>query len=69
MSACRNLVSFYDAYTNPDKGTVSIVLEYMDAGSLENVLDAGNPCSEAILANIAHSTLKVTSRTFQNGLS
>ena len=33
--ACKELVAFYDAYTNPEKGTVSIVLEYMDGGSLE----------------------------------
>ncbi|CAK4716622.1 unnamed protein product [Aphanomyces euteiches] len=34
-AACQDLVMFYDAYTNPEIGSVSIVLEYMDGGSLE----------------------------------
>jgi hypothetical protein len=33
--ASANLVSFYDAFTNPELGAVSLVLEYMDGGSLE----------------------------------
>jgi serine/threonine protein kinase len=32
---CPQLVSFYDAYVNPTEGTVSIVQEYMDGGSLQ----------------------------------
>ena len=32
---CKHLVAFYDAYTDPEKGTVSIALEYMNTGSLE----------------------------------
>lgn len=32
---CPQLVSFYDAYVSPTEGTVSIVQEYMDGGSLQ----------------------------------
>lgn len=39
QAACNELVLFYDAYTNPDMGSVSIVLEYMDGGSLEDYLE------------------------------
>ncbi|RHY02240.1 hypothetical protein DYB36_010025 [Aphanomyces astaci] len=36
-AACQDLVMFYDAFTNPEIGSVSIVLEYMDGGSLEGL--------------------------------
>ncbi|KDO19293.1 ste/ste7/ste7-unclassified protein kinase [Saprolegnia parasitica CBS 223.65] len=56
-AACDDLVMFYDAYTNPEIGSVSIVLEYMDGGSLEDVMKSGRPCSEPMLAKIGTSVL------------
>jgi serine/threonine protein kinase len=36
--AVPGLVSFCGAYHNPESGQISIVLEYMDGGSLADVL-------------------------------
>ncbi|ETV98445.1 serine/threonine protein kinase, variant [Aphanomyces invadans] len=57
-AACQDLVMFYDAFTNPEIGSVSIVLEYMDGGSLEDILHSRIPCSEDTIAAIATSVLK-----------
>ncbi|GLD95812.1 hypothetical protein PINS_up004490 [Pythium insidiosum] len=59
-AACDELVVFYDAFTNPEAGTVSIVLEYMDGGSLEDSMQSspGRYQSEKELANVARCVLK-----------
>ena len=65
-AACEELVIFYDAYTNPELGSVSIVLEYMDGGSLEDYVqsaingDGGKEgcLSEKEIANVAACGLK-----------
>lgn len=57
-AACDELVVFYDAYTNPEIGSVSIVLELMDRGSLEDHLQSGRRASERELATMAHCVLK-----------
>ncbi|TYZ61597.1 hypothetical protein PybrP1_011012 [[Pythium] brassicae (nom. inval.)] len=53
-AACDELVVFYDAYTNPEIGSVSIVLEFMDRGSLEDFLQSGRRVAERELASMAH---------------
>ncbi|KAI9918791.1 hypothetical protein PsorP6_011998 [Peronosclerospora sorghi] len=66
QAACDELVGFYNAYTNPDAGTVSIVLEYMDGGSLQDYVQRlsnspnGAPrwVSEQEIASIAVCGLK-----------
>ncbi|KAL3664922.1 hypothetical protein V7S43_010099 [Phytophthora oleae] len=66
QAACDELVVFYDAYTNPEVGSVSIVLEYMDGGSLEDYVqctsenDEQEPgcLSEKDIANVAACGLK-----------
>lgn len=57
-AACEELVVFYDAYTNPEIGSVSIVLEFMNGGSLEDHLQSGRRVSERELANMAYCVLK-----------
>lgn len=57
-AACEDLVVFYDAFTNPEAGTVSIVLEYMDGGSMEDCMQAGKCTTERELANLAYCGLK-----------
>lgn len=58
-AACEELVIFYDAYTNPEIGSVSIVLEYMDGGSLEDCMQAAEGLvSESEIANLAFWVLK-----------
>ncbi|KAG1691109.1 hypothetical protein DVH05_027184 [Phytophthora capsici] len=66
QAACEELVVFYDAYTNPEVGSVSIVLEYMDGGSLEDYVqstsennhDKPGCLSEKDIANVAACGLK-----------
>ena len=48
--------SFYDAIA-PRRRFVSITAEYMDGGSLQDIVDTGGCRSEAVLANIAHRVL------------
>jgi serine/threonine protein kinase len=59
-AACEELVVFYDAFTNPEAGSVSIVLEYMDGGSMKDCMRAadGAEVSEHALANLAHCVLR-----------
>ncbi|KAL3667047.1 hypothetical protein V7S43_007990 [Phytophthora oleae] len=56
--ACPELVCLYDAYMNPNEGNVSIVVEYMDGGSLQDIVDTGGCTSEVVLANISFRVLK-----------
>uniref|UniRef100_K3W5N2 mitogen-activated protein kinase kinase n=1 Tax=Globisporangium ultimum (strain ATCC 200006 / CBS 805.95 / DAOM BR144) TaxID=431595 RepID=K3W5N2_GLOUD len=57
-AACDELVVFYDAYTNPEIGSVSIVLEFMNGGSLEDTLQSERKVGEKELANMAYCVLK-----------
>ena len=59
---CPKIVAFYDAYLDSEQQTVSMVLEYMDGGSLQDFLDALVPGSpglqnERVLAGIARDVL------------
>ncbi|EQC29673.1 STE/STE7 protein kinase, variant [Saprolegnia diclina VS20] len=56
--ACPEIVCLYDAFMNPNEGNVSIVVEYMDGGSLQDIVDTGGCTSESVLANIAFRVLK-----------
>ncbi|GMI42894.1 hypothetical protein TeGR_g1057 [Tetraparma gracilis] len=51
------IVSFYDAYTDPAKGTVCMVLEYMNAGTLQDLVAAKIDVTERMLASVALSVL------------
>eukprot|EP00948_MAST-09A_sp_MAST-9A-sp1_P004051 g4051.t1 len=57
-SGKNSIVHFYDAFSNTGSGTISIVLEFMDAGSLQNLIDSGTRLSEKILASIAFRVLQ-----------
>ncbi|KAL7686154.1 putative protein kinase [Plasmopara halstedii] len=56
--ACPELVCLYDAFMNPNEGNVSIVVEYMDGGSLQDIVDTGGCTNEVVLANISFRVLK-----------
>jgi serine/threonine protein kinase len=56
-SAHTSVVSFYDAYTAADSGTVSIVMEYCPGGSLQDLLSAVGPLDEITISSIAHDAL------------
>jgi len=55
----RYVVSFYDAFINPAEGNVTIIVEYMDGGSLQDIVDTGGCGSESVLANISWRLLQV----------
>ena len=51
------VVDFYDAFSNIDDGGVAIMMEYMDGGSLQDIVDDGGCDDEITLANIAVQAL------------
>ena len=55
--ACPHIVAFYDAFIDPKEGNISIVVEYMDGGSLQDIVDTGGCGSESVLANISYRVL------------
>lgn len=54
---CPYIVSFYDIFADPVRGTVNLLVEYMDGGSLEDLVRAGGCDDEAVLANMARNIL------------
>jgi serine/threonine protein kinase len=44
------IVGFYDAYIDPKYGAVSLVLEYINGGSIQKILDSGNTYDEDCVA-------------------
>lgn len=54
----RYIVDFYDAFSNPEDGVVCLMIEYMDGGSLQDIVDQGGCDDETTLANIAVQALK-----------
>lgn len=56
--ACPEIVCLYDAFMNPNEGNVSIVVEYMDGGSLQDIVETGGCKSESVLASISYRVLK-----------
>ena len=53
-----NIVQYYDSYATPGQGTVSMVLEYMDAGSLQDLVDKNLRMGEMSLCGVASHCLK-----------
>ena len=51
------IISFYDAYIDPEYGAVCLVLEYMNAGSIQNMLTEGKKFNEDDAAVVAFSVL------------
>jgi hypothetical protein len=49
----NNIVDLYDAFSNLDDGGVALMMEYMDGGSLQDIVDNGGCADESTLANIA----------------
>ena len=54
----KYIVDFYDAFSNKEDGIVSLMIEYMDGGSLQDIADQGGCDDEPTLANIAVQALK-----------
>jgi serine/threonine protein kinase len=54
----KYIVSFYDAFHNQEDGVVCLMIEYMDGGSLQEIVDGGGCDDETTLANITVQALK-----------
>mmetsp|Transcript_23160 Transcript_23160/g.33953 ORF Transcript_23160/g.33953 Transcript_23160/m.33953 type:complete len:685 (+) Transcript_23160:159-2213(+) len=55
---CNNVLGMYDAFLSPETGMVNIVVEYMDGGSLDNVVKNGGCQNEAVMAQITKQVLE-----------
>ena len=54
-ASSKNIVTFYGAFYRD--GAISIALEYMDGGSLSNVVQQVGPVPERVIANMAFQML------------
>ena len=54
---CPHIVSMYDAYMDKKEQSVTLVVEYMDGGSLQDIVDTGGCDCEPVLANISARVL------------
>jgi serine/threonine protein kinase len=52
-----NIVGFIDAFTNAEDGTVGLIVEYMDGGSLEDIVQQGGCGDEDVLASMSKQML------------
>lgn len=57
-SVRKHIVNFYDAFIDPRRRFISVLIEYMDGGSLQDVVDTGGCPHETVLANLARRILK-----------
>lgn len=64
---CRNIVVLHDAFTDMDTGTMSIVMELMDDGSLQDKIDQKMIFSIGLLSTIALNGLQALSFLHDNG--
>eukprot|EP00595_Chromulina_sp_UTEXLB2642_P001918 CAMPEP_0196764700 /NCGR_PEP_ID=MMETSP1095-20130614/6680_1 /TAXON_ID=96789 ORGANISM="Chromulina nebulosa, Strain UTEXLB2642" /NCGR_SAMPLE_ID=MMETSP1095 /ASSEMBLY_ACC=CAM_ASM_000446 /LENGTH=659 /DNA_ID=CAMNT_0042120933 /DNA_START=170 /DNA_END=2149 /DNA_ORIENTATION=- len=56
-NTCLNVLSLYNAFIDPKSGMINLVIEYMDGGSLQDLVNRGGCQDEDILADIAIQTL------------
>ena len=58
LESQSNIVDFYDAFSNLEDGGVALMMEYLDGGSLQDIVDHGGCDEEPTLANIAKQALQ-----------
>lgn len=56
-SGCSNIVNLIDVFPNPSDGTLSVCLEFMDGGSLQDIIAIGGCQEERVLVGIASQML------------
>jgi serine/threonine protein kinase len=61
-------VKLLDAFYDPPKAQVALVMELMDAGSVGEILAAGHQCAEDVVAKVAHCALSAVSSMHRGGL-
>ena len=52
------VLALYDAFANPKSGLINLVVEYMDGGSLSDLVQQGGCQEEAVLADVAAQVLR-----------
>ena len=57
-SPCENILGFYDAFTSSEDGSVVMAVEYMNGGSLEDVIKRETRLSEEELGSVAFQALR-----------
>jgi hypothetical protein len=57
-SSSPHILSLYNAFVDPKSGMINLVIEYMDGGSLEDLVQQGGCRDEKVLADIAYQTIK-----------
>ena len=55
---CPYIVGFYDAFLNQNDGTINMVLEWMDEGSLQDLIDKSGPLSVEQISRVLHCVLR-----------
>jgi serine/threonine protein kinase len=55
---CENIVAFYGAFASRDRSKVTLVSEYMNGGTLQDIANSGGLQSELLLAHIALGCLR-----------
>ena len=58
QAPCPYLLTFHGAFTHAESTSINIVLEYMDGGELQGIVDRNERCSEELLAQIGFRLLK-----------
>jgi serine/threonine protein kinase len=70
---CPDIISFYGAYTDPNKGKLHLVMEFMDLGSLHDVfngvgVDYSVSKNQHLVSNLATQILKGLNYLHQRGI-
>jgi len=58
LDSSHKIVQFLDAFSNLDDATIVIMMEFMDGGSLQDIVDGGGCRDEGTLANITKQALE-----------
>ena len=58
LNECEGLISIHGTFWNVPEGCASIVTDFMNAGSIENLFDSVGALPEAVIRDIALGVLK-----------
>jgi serine/threonine protein kinase len=58
VNRSNHVLTLYDAFANPKSGLINLVVEYMDGGSLADLVQCGGCQDETVIADIATQVLK-----------
>eukprot|EP01038_Epipyxis_sp_PR26KG_P005972 gene5972-8227_t len=64
INRCPNVLSLYNAFLDPKSGMINLVIEYMDGGSLEDLVRQGGCTDERVIADIAYQAINALDSSF-----